>query len=207
MYIPHHFRQDDPSELAGFITNNSFGTLVTVLDGVPFATPLPFLFDSERGLQGSVRGHMARANPQWHHLESPNNEVMVLFQGPHGYVSPSWYKESPSVPTWNYMAVHVYGVARITSLEELIDILRTTVLTYEQPRDNPWRFDSLSDEYVEKMSRGIVGFEIDITRVEGKFKLSQNRSEEDVFSVIHELEQSGRPESCALAEAMRHYNL
>ena len=105
------------------------------------------------------------------------------------------------------MAVHVYGTARVTTSGELLDILRSTVLTYEQPRGNPWRFDSLPEEYVENMTRGIVGFEIQITRVDGKYKLSQNRSEEDILSVIDALEQSGAPGSTELAAAMSAYSL
>jgi len=206
MYIPHHFRQEDPNLLAGFIRDNSFGMLVSIVDGTPFATPLPFLLDSDRGPKGVLRGHIARANPQWRSLDL-NEQIMAAFQGPHGYVSPSWYTVSPSVPTWNYMAVHVYGTARITSNDELIDILRSTVLAYEDNREEPWRFDSLPGEYIEQMARGIIGFEIEITRIEGKFKLSQNRSADDVSNVIRELEESSIPGAGDLAEAMRGYSL
>ena len=207
MYIPHHFRQDDPSILADFIINNSFGTLISILDRVPFATHLPFLFDAGRGPNGILRGHMARANPQWQCFDASEAEIMVMFQGPHGYISPAWYKQSPSVPTWNYMAAHVYGTARVASSDELLDILRSTVLMHEQPRGNPWRYDSLPADYVESMTRGIVGFEIQISRIEGKFKLSQNRSEDDILSVIEALEQSGLPGNIALAEATSNYSL
>ncbi len=206
MYIPGHFRQQDPTVLANFIRDNSFGMLVTVVEDAPFVTPIPFLYNSERGQYGSLSGHLARANPQWHSLES-GSEVTSIFHGPHAYISPSWYLDAASVPTWNYMAVHVYGMARITSSEELLEILGSTVLTYEQSREKPWRMESLEDEYIEKMTRGIVGFEIDITRIEGKFKLSQNRSEGDVLNVINELHQTGMPESIALAEAMRKHSL
>ena len=208
MYIPKHFRQEDPSVLAGFIRDNSFGTLVSTVDGVPFATPLPFLLDSGRGPHGTLQGHMARANPHWRSIAiGADVEILAMFHGPHGYISPSWYCTAPSVPTWNYMAVHAYGTARIVSSDELLEILRSTVLMYEQSRENPWRLDSLSEEYVEKMACGVVGFEIEITRVEGKFKMSQNRSEEDIVSVIEELDRNSDPGSSALAKAMSQCNL
>jgi transcriptional regulator len=139
-------------------------------------------------------------------MELSNSEVLAMFHGPHAYISPAWYTELQSVPTWNYMAVHVYGEARITTADELIDILQCTVQSFEQHRDKPWRMNSLPAEYIDNMARGIVGFEIDIQRIEGKFKLAQNRSQEDVLNVISELRLTGAAESAALAEAMSRYS-
>lgn len=206
MYIPQHFREENRSTLDSIILGNSFGTLVTIHDGELSGTPLPFLLDSNSGAHGVLRGHMARANPQWRCFET-GNEVLVVFQGPHGYISPAWYRTTPSVPTWNYIAVHVYGAPRIASQDELMDILEHTVHTYEQVREEPWRLDSLPPEYIEHMARGIVGFEIDISRIEGKLKLSQNRSAEDILSVVAALDRGASPSDKALAEAMRLHSL
>ncbi len=202
MYIPAHFRVDDPVLLQGLIREYSFGTLVTCEEGVPFAGHLPFLLDAERGSHGTLRAHLARANPQWQHFQF-GTEVLAIFQGPHAYVSPSWYETHPSVPTWNYAVVHAYGVPRLLEGEELHAALADLVSAYESPRTQPWQFESLTEEYVEKMQRAIVGFEIEITRLEGKFKLSQNRPEADRLGVIEHLSQSGDPLEVAVAERMR----
>jgi len=200
MYIPKAFREDDMSTLHTFIEVNSFATLVTQHEGLPFATHLPFLLDSERGSNGTLLAHMARANPQWHDLASAQ-EVLVIFQGPHAYISPSWYEIELSVPTWNYAVVHAYGLPRlIEDQEELYNLLKILIQTHEAQFENPWPFQ-LSDDYLQKMMRGIVGFEIEITRLEGKFKLSQNRTETERKNVIAALQES--TDTLAVAELMR----
>jgi transcriptional regulator len=200
MYIPSAFRADDRALLYDLIERHGFGTLVTVIDGTPFATHLPFLLDRERGL---LLGHVARANPHWRALGGPA-ESLAIFQGPHGYVSPSWYATAPAVPTWNYAAVHVYGPARPLDDEaRLLDLLGRLVARYESGRRRPWAMD-LPADYRKKMLHGIVGFEVPITRVEGKLKLSQNRPAEDRQRVIDELAAGGAEEQ-ALAEFMRRF--
>src|SRR5579871_1363165 len=202
MYIPAHFREDDPELLHRLIREYSFGTLVTCQNQLPFASHVPFLLDAERGMHGTLRAHLARANPQWQSFED-GKEVLVIFQGPHTYISPSWYTTHPSVPTWNYAVVHAYGVPRLLDDAGLYTLLQEIVLAYEAPRTEPWPFESLTEEYVRQMMRAIVGFEIEITRLEGKFKLSQNRSEADRESVIAALEQSGAPHDAEVAAWMR----
>lgn len=202
MYIPAHFRVDSLDTLHRLIQENSFGTLVTVWEGTPFASHVPFLLDAERGEKGVLRGHLARANSQWKSF-AEGQEALVIFQGPHAYISPAWYTTHPSVPTWNYTAVHAYGVPRLLDAPELFATLRDSVAAFENGRENPWLFESLTEEYVQQMIRGIVGFEMPITRLEGKFKLNQNRSEADRESVVAALEQSGDPMSVALAAQMR----
>ncbi len=200
MYIPKAFREDDISTLHTFMEIYSFATLVTQHEGLPFATHLPFLLDSERGSNGTLLAHMARANPQWHDLASAQ-EVLVIFQGPHAYISPSWYEIELSVPTWNYAVVHAYGLPRlIEDQEELYNLLKILIQTHEAQFENPWPFQ-LSDDYLQKMMRGIVGFEIEITRLEGKFKLSQNRTETERKNVIAALQES--TDTLAVAELMR----
>lgn len=205
MYIPKAFREDDISKLYNFIQAYSFATLVTQHEGMPFASHLPFLLDAERGPSGILLAHMARANPQWHDFASAQ-EVLVIFQGPHAYISPSWYEVELSVPTWNYAVVHVYGLPRlIEDQEELYNILKTLIQTHEAHFEKPWPFQ-LSEDYLQKMMRGIVGFEIEITRFEGKFKLSQNRTETERENVIAALQESPDTLSRNVAELMNRMN-
>lgn len=201
MYIPAPFREDDLPTLHALMRRHSFATLVTVHEGRPFATHLPFLLDAGRGPLGTLRAHLARANPQWQGLED-GGEVLVIFQGPHAYVSPSWYETQPNVPTWNYVAVHAYGPTRLLNDEELAETLRQTVSEYETPQPQPWTIDALPDEYVRKMSRAIVGFEIALTRLEGKAKMSQNKPVGDRRGVIAALQAAGDPDSLAVAAWM-----
>jgi transcriptional regulator len=199
MYIPKAFREDDLSAVHSLIREYSFATLITQHEGVPFATHLPFILDAERGPNGSLLAHMARANPQWHDFNSAQ-EVLVIFQGPHAYISPSWYEDELSVPTWNYAAVHAYGIPRlIEDGEELYQLLKTLIETHEAQFEKPWPFQ-LPDDYLQKMMRGIVGFGIEITRLEGKFKMSQNRTEAERGNVITALQES--KDTLAVAELM-----
>jgi transcriptional regulator len=198
MYIPKAFREDDINMLRAFMRAYSFATLVTQQDGIPFASHLPFLLDTEHGSYGTLLAHMARANPQWHVLDG-SQEVLIIFQGLHAYISPSWYEVELSVPTWNYAAVHAYGLPRL--IEEkaaLYDLLKTLVQTHEAQFEKPWPFQ-LPGEYVQKMIQGIVGFEIQITRLEGKFKLSQNRTASERETVIAALHD--RPDSLSMGVA------
>jgi transcriptional regulator len=188
MYIPKSFQSDDLAQLHDLMRQYNFAILATQHDRAPFATHLPFMLDSERGPQGTLIAHMARANPQWR--DFGGGEVLVIFQGPHAYISPSWYEQHPSVPTWNYAAVHAYGVPRIVEdHDELRRMLGALVATHEAAFAQPWRME-LPDDYLDKMMRAVVGFEIEITRLEGKLKLSQNRSEHDQHQVAEALGQS-----------------
>ena len=199
MYIPKAFREDDLNTLHKFMREYSFATLITQHEGVPFATHLPFILDAQQGPNGILLAHMARANPQWHDFVS-EQEVLVIFQGPHAYVSPSWYEVELSVPTWNYAVVHAYGLPRlIEDGEDLYKLLKTLIETHEAQFEKPWPFN-LPDDYLQKMMHGIVGFEIEITRLEGKFKLSQNRTSIERENVIAALRESR--DTLAVAELM-----
>ena len=191
MYIPSHFRESDERVLAEFIDAYAFGTLVTIERGVPFASHVPFLHDREAR---TLHAHVARANPQWQHFAT-RPDVLVMFQGPHGYVSPTWYAE-PGVPTWNYTAVHVYGRGRV--LDDAAATGRHVeklAARFERGSAAPW-----VPEYDPRMLAGIVGIEIAIGEIQGKFKLSQNRSAEDRAGVVARLEGRGGDESTALAK-------
>ena len=214
MYVPEHFRESRPDALHDFIRHHSFGTLVSVLDGAPFATHLPFLVDASRGPHGTLLGHMARANPHWRAFAGANGagagakstetpESLVTFLGPHAYISPSWYETPISVPTWNYATVHAYGRPRIVhDTAAVVTLLTRTVDLYESGFERPWKLDGLPADYVDKMTANIVAFEIELTRLEGKLKLSQNRSAADRRSVIGALQVGAGPDGTALAEMM-----
>ena len=189
MYIPSHFAENDAQRLQDFMRQHSFATLVTTHEGAPFASHLPLMLESEIGTHGALLGHMARANPQWQDLAA-GAEVLVVFQGEHAYVSPAWYDSHPmSVPTWNYMAVHAYGTARILSESELENALLQLTDEHEKSLPQPWKLE-LTQMMRERLLGAIVGFEITLNRVEGKFKLSQNRSEQDQRNVMEKLAQS-----------------
>lgn len=202
MYIPKSFREDDVSVLHRLMQTYSFATLVTQHDGAPYATHLPLMLCPDEGPFGTLIGHMARANPQWRDFDA-EREVLVIFQGPHTYVSPSWYTVQPSVPTWNYAAVHAYGAPRLIEDEaELYEALQQLAQTYEAPREQPWTLSG-PDDFMRKMMRAIVGFAIPISRLEGKYKLSQNRSPEDRVQVVQQLAAQGELLGTAVAALMR----
>jgi transcriptional regulator len=189
MYIPAHFAETDLTKLHEFIRQHSFATLVTQQGGAPFASHLPIMLNGSVGSHGLLVGHMARNNPQWQDFAA-GTEVLVMFHGPHAYVSPAWYEPNPmSVPTWNYMAVHAYGVARILSEEELVQALHQLTNENEKSFATPWKLE-LSQMMRERMLGAIVGFEIKLNRIEGKFKMSQNRTQQDQRNVVAHLSQN-----------------
>jgi transcriptional regulator len=202
VYIPKWFRETNQAALHDLMRANSFATLISQHDGAPYASHVPILLQADAGPHGTLVGHMARANAQWRDF-APEQEVLTIFQGPHAYVSPSWYETELSVPTWNYAVVHAYGTPRvIEDHAALYDILKATVAMYEAPFEQPWPFD-LPEDFVDKMMRAIVGFAIPITRLEGKYKLSQNRPLADQQRVVEALYQQGDALSTGTAALMR----
>ena len=201
MYTPKHFAEARLPVLHQWMRENSFATIVSMVEGAPFATHLPVLVDSSRGAFGVLRAHMAKANPHWATF-AEDSELLVIFQGPHGYVTPSWYESMTAVPTWNYTAVHAYGLPRILGGEAALDLLREQVTFYESSLERPWDLASQPAGYIEGMAKGVVAFEIEVTRLEGKGKLSQNRPI-DRDRVITALRARRDRESVALAGSMR----
>lgn len=194
MYIPPHFRVDDRDALFDFIEGHGFATLVsTDATGVPFATHLPLLLDRAAGV---LLGHVAKGNPHWELFAG--RESLAIFHGPHAYVSPTWYATHPSVPTWNYAVVHVYGTPRLLTPERTGEVVDRLTRKYEGSRPNPWTGE-LPADYRRGMLAGIVGFEMPVSRIEGKFKLGQNRSAADRAGTVAGLGVDG-PEAEALAE-------
>lgn len=200
MYIPAPFAETDPAALHAFIRRHPFGLLVSQAGGEPFATHLPMLLRPDDGPNGAIVGHVARANPHWESADGQT--VLAVFSGPHAYVSPSWYENPNTVPTWNYVAVHVYGVLRaVHDYESLAGIVRESVAAFEEP-DSTWTFDPDGD-FARKLLAQVVGFRIEISRIEGKWKLNQNHPPERREKVIRALEAKGDDDARAIAELMR----
>ena len=199
MYVPAAFAETDQAKLHGFMRRHSFAVLASDGGDGLVASHLPLLFEAHAGPHGHLLGHMAKANPQWRDVRG---EVMAVFSGPHAYVSPSWYEEDGTVPTWNYAAVHAHGTFHLVEDHEgLLDIFRRSVQTYEGPRPEPWAFDE-SAPHVEGLLNAIVGFRIEITRFEGKWKLSQNQPEGRRRKVIDGLRRRTDGDSQEVAALM-----
>ncbi|KFN03371.1 FMN-binding negative transcriptional regulator [Bacillus clarus] len=198
MYIPKYFAIQDEEMEYEIIEQNGFATLFSQHNGAPYVTHLPLLLNREACM---LYGHFARPNEQW--KDSENQQVLAVFQGPHSYISPSWYETNKAVPTWNYVAVHVYGELEIVEDEqELIDSLQDLVYQYEDPKSS-YSLNDVDPNYIKGLSKGIVSFRIKINKIEGKAKLSQNHSVERQKLVIEELERVGSEGSRGIAELMK----
>ncbi|MGD2329087.1 FMN-binding negative transcriptional regulator [Bacillus subtilis] len=184
MYIPKYYKVTNINEIWDFVKENSFGTIVTTRKEKPIATHLPLQLVQE-GDTYFITGHIAYGNPQWRTFET-SEHVLVMFQGPHAYISSSWYKQE-NVPTWNYQAVHVYGTASILNKEELKQDLTSLLQKYEKHRENPVLWDRLSPQLLEQELKGIVGFKIRVQEIQAANKLSQNRNEEDYQNIVNKL--------------------
>ncbi len=204
MYIPEFNRVRDHAEAVSFVRANPFAILVSGSDGGPFATHIPILA-RDADSQLVLHGHMAKANPHWRLLEN-NQESLAIFHGPHAYISPSLYESRESVPTWNYAAVHVYGHARVVSEpERLLEETRGIINAFDPSYFAQW--SALSDKFRYGMLKQIVGFELAATRIEAKFKISQNRSKKDQAAMIASLEQSADSAVSGIARLMREQDL
>ncbi|HEV2007153.1 MAG TPA: FMN-binding negative transcriptional regulator [Burkholderiales bacterium] len=201
MYSPPYNHLDDKSELLAFLRANNFPILVTGSGGVLQASHLPVTIHSE-GSQIVIDMHMAKNNPQW--KEFFDDEVMVIFAGPHAYISPRWYEDEERVPTWNYAAVHAYGVVKIISEKKAKYESQRRLIESLDPQWLP-KFDALRQEYVDMMLDGIVNFAIPVTRFETRWKLSQNRGRREMELIAAALEKSGDAGERALAALTRRH--
>lgn len=198
MYIPKYFKITDDTIVYEIMNNNSFATLFSQHDGMPFATHLPLILNEENTY---LYGHFARPNSQWKDIE--NQTVLAIFQGPHCYISPSWYETNKAVPTWNYVTVHVYGeVELLEGGNELAEHLQEMVLKYESP-DSPYNLQDIEANFLAGLNKGVQGFKIKIDKIEGKAKLSQNHSLERQKLVIHQLEQISKTDEQQIASLMK----
>lgn len=200
MYIPHYYKNENLTEIKDFLVHNSFGILVNQVDGKPWASHIPLELDKDNNGKDILVGHIAKANPQGKTLDA-NAEVLCIFNGPHAYVSSSWYKEE-EVPTWNYIAVHVYGKLKILNEEETMISLHKLVDKYEKGSKNPISLHDMSPKTLRQV-KGIVGFQIEITDIQAAYKLSQTRVE-DHPKITSELSERQDPASQAIAQKMRN---
>jgi transcriptional regulator len=202
MYIPKHFELQDRQAIFDLMRQNSFATVVNIVDGLPFATHVPVTIRPDMGEMGSLRTHLARANPQWQAF-AEDTEILLVFQGDHSYVSPLWYTKHPSVPTWVYMTVHVYAKPRIVSQpEEVKALLLEMVETYEGSDAKAWKMQDLPESYLNGMIQGIVAVELEITRMQGVLKLDQHKNEGDRRGVVEALQKSAFETERAVGVAM-----
>jgi transcriptional regulator len=202
MYIPDSFKVDEPARLHAMMRRHPFALLLTVNADSLEATHLPFMVDAESGPQGTLLAHMARANHHWQ-LFDGRREALVVFTGPHAYISPSWYAEKVTVPTWNYVAIHAHGrPAIVTDMVRVRAMLERLVSEHEAYVNLPWSTAQAGD-YVQQQLDYIVAFEMQITKLEGKFKLNQNRSRVDQQGVVRALSGYDDPLKRELAELMR----
>jgi transcriptional regulator len=201
MYRPTAFQEDNVDKLIAFMKANSFATLISIIDGVPYASHIPLVITMQDDTIKLI-GHLAKQNPQSQALDT---ELLTIFTGAHAYISPTLYEKHESVPTWNYIAVHAYGIPKVIMLndspESMNQMINEMIDTYEADYKSHWH--SLSNGFREGMMNGIVGFEITVTRLEGKYKLSQNRSQIEQHNVSSTLLQSSDPAARAVGAEMK----
>jgi transcriptional regulator len=202
VYLPPAFTEARPEALIEHIERYDFGLLMSHGAGGLIASHIPFLVKHD-GDRLHLHGHLARPNPQVGHL-ARGDEVLAIFHGPHAYISPSWYTSGPSVPTWNYADVHAYGIVRLVEdADWLRQLLRRLSERHEARNPDPWQMQDLPETYLEGMMKGIVGLDIAVTRLEGKYKLSQNRPAVDRPRVVAALEAQSDAGARAVARLMR----
>ena len=201
VYLPPAFTETQEEVLFAHLERHDFGLLITHGPAGLIASQIPFVAE-RRGGKLYLQAHIARANPQADHLDG--GEALAIFPGPHAYISPGWYEAGPAVPTWNYASVHAYGPARrIDDPVWLRDLVRRLSERHEAREPAPWSMEGLPEAYVQSMLKGIVGIEIAVNRLEGKFKLSQNRPAADRPRIIAALKRRADPDSHAVAQLMR----
>lgn len=199
MYIADGYLHENETEVLEFLQANSFGILINQVDGKPWATHIPLELDVNESGQKVLSGHISKENLQWKSFNS-DEKVLAVFSGPHAYISSSWY-DHENVPTWNYIAVHVYGTIKIIEGEAMLYALKKLVDKYEATSENPVRIEDLSKRTMMQ-TRGIVAFEILIEDIQAVKKMSQNRDAKNYENIISELQKIGNPNSVAVAGEM-----
>lgn len=198
MYIPRRYEEKDTEKIIAFIRENSFAILISIDNGRPIGTHIPLQLESGPDGKACLMGHISRGNEQKHTL-TPGAKVLAIFPGPHAYVSPRWYTEM-KVPTWNYIAVHIYGTVALVEGEELRAALSRLIDTYEQHRPKPVHIDEIPDKELQADLRGIIGFRIGIDEIQAAYKLSQNRDTQSYHQVIDHLAQGDETARAVAAE-------
>ena len=200
MYIPEIYKNENQEEIQNFIHENGFAILINQTNDKLWATHIPLVLETNDKGELQLIGHVSKLNPQAESFNL-NDEVLAIFTGPHSYISSSWY-DHENVPTWNYLAVHVYGKVTLLSHEEAVASLKNLVDKYEVNSENPIRVEDLSEKTMRE-ARGITGIKIKITSIEAKKKLSQNRDAKNYQNIISELEKTNNNQSIALANEMK----
>lgn len=200
MYIDDSNKNEDSDAIKTFIRQNSFGILINQTQGKPWGTHIPLELETNKAGEEVLFGHIAKANPQWKAFEN-NNTVLAIFQGPHSYISSSWY-DHENVPTWNYIAVHVYGKIKILEGDDVLYLLKKLVDKYEAGSENPVRIEELSQKTMRQVN-GLVAFEIAIEDIQAVHKLSQNRDDKNYNAIISKLESKKDANSAMIAQEMR----
>lgn len=200
MYVPHHFKNENIEEVLDFIEKNSFGILVSHVDNKSLATHIPLELSKNKAGKNILQGHISKANPQWKNFVN-DSDVLAIFNGPHAYISSSWY-DHENVPTWNYIAVHIYGKIKIVEGEDLIHALSKLVDKYESSSKNPVSVSKMTPDFLNLHLKGLVGFEIEINDIQAAYKLSQNRDNKNHENITTELNNSSNEISKAVADQM-----
>jgi transcriptional regulator len=198
MYTPKNFQNTNAGEITEFIRKNGFGILVSSNENKILASHIPLHLSVDAM---KLTGHISKGNPQWKSFS--NHDVLAIFNGPHAYISSSWYNHE-NVPTWNYIAAHVYGKTKIIEGDALVESLKNLVDNYEKGSDKPVTIESISPDYLKKNIAGIVGFEITINKIEATYKLSQNRDDESYHNIVYELEKRGDENASQVAALMKN---
>lgn len=202
MYVPKHFNVDEFSTLTNYIKESSFASLVTSVEGVPYATHLPMSFDPDAGEFGTLYAHVARANDHWKYFDRAEDSL-AIFTGIHAYISPNWMAAKNAVPTWNYIAVHAYGRPKIIeNPDAVLALLGRLTNTYESDATGNWTADKMDQKVLHRLLKAIVAFEFPVSRLEGKRKMSQNKGTEAQKSAADGLGKLTDPGSVAVAKNM-----
>ncbi len=199
MYIPPYYNNPDIDEVKDFLRQNSFGILINIVENKPWGTHIPLELETDANGKDILVGHIAKANPQWKYFKD-QPEVLCIFNGPHAYVSSSWYKEE-EVPTWNYIAVHVYGTLKVLTEEETMQSMHRLVDKYEKNSKNPISLKNLSPKTLRQV-RGVVGFQVQVSDIQAAYKLSQTQAD-DHHKIISELEERPDMGSQGIADYMK----
>ncbi|HEU4552442.1 MAG TPA: FMN-binding negative transcriptional regulator [Chitinophaga sp.] len=199
MHVPKINQETNWQEIAGFIRHNSFGMLINVAAGTPLATHIPIELEERADGAAVLKGHIAKENPQWQAFG--NGPGLAIFTAPHAYISSSWY-EKGKIPTWNYIAVHIYGPMRILTDQEMLASLEQMMNRYEAASEHPVSLHDIPGKELHNNLKAIVGFELTVADVQARYKLSQNKNDHDYYSVIRHLKQRGDEGAVKIAEEM-----
>lgn len=204
MFVPKYYRNDNIDEVKEFISENGFGILISQNYSKLWGTHIPLVLEKDENGKDVLRGHISKGNPQWKYFKD-NTNVLVIFPGPHTYISSSWY-DHINVPTWNYIAVHVYGAIRIIEGEKLINSLKNLMEKYEKYSDKPVKIEDMPEKFLHDHINGIVAFEVEIEEIQPAYKLSQNRDDFNHSNIINELRKRKDQNSHKIADEMEKHS-